>query len=156
MIRRLRRGAAGGLAAGAAGMLAEAAWSRGERLLLGQEPVFGTTPMAHRLISRVLGAPPSEAAARRVGVAMRCAYGPSWGLLLHWVWVRGHPSPAAAIVALAGTIWGFELVALPRIGATPALRSWPLGEVLLDASNAVVFAAVAVAVLDGLGLEARA
>lgn len=150
----LRRRIFHGLVAGTAATTAEATWSRVEpHLLGGRPPVFDTTVMASALLSRVIGRPPRQSIARVCGTAMRCGYGPLWATAAslltkaHW---RGPRVRSVAVGAVI--IWSFELIVLPRSGATPALRRWPAPDIALDLINAVVYSAAAAA---ALGLLAR-
>ncbi|MFN2568658.1 MAG: hypothetical protein ABR564_03535 [Candidatus Dormibacteria bacterium] len=138
-----------GILAGAAGTTAEAAWSRVEHHLLGgRPPVFDTTVMASALLSRVIKRPPPRSVARACGTAMRCGYGPLWatvGSLLMKDDARGPSKRSLTLGALS--IWSFELIVLPRTGATPALRRWPPPHIALGLTNAVVYSGVAGATL---------
>ncbi len=48
-----------------------------------------------------------------------------------------------SMAALALLIWGTELVMLPWVGATPPLRTWPTVDIILDLTNASLYALVA-------------
>jgi hypothetical protein len=144
----LRRGATAGIT----GVVAEAAWSRAAIALRGgRSPVFDPERMADRLLARTIGRHPSHRGARACGMAMRLGYGPAWGVV--WALVRRlhRPTLRVSTLQLAAVIFGFELAALPRVGATPPLRQWPRLEIVLDAGNAAVFALVASAVLAAMG-----
>ncbi|PZR83576.1 MAG: hypothetical protein DLM65_01630 [Candidatus Aeolococcus gillhamiae] len=139
-----------GLLAGVAGTVAEAFWSRRQARLLGRAPVFGTTEMARALILKFTARTPSVGLARAGGNAMRWTYGPLWAL----VW-GALPGPCSrptmrSMAALALLIWGVELVTLPWVGATPPLRAWPAVDILLDLTNASLYALVAGASLTVL------
>ncbi len=148
--RRRRRSArvissprARSLLAGVAGTAAEALWSRRQPRLLGRPPVFATTEISRALITKVTGRTPSVGLARASGNVVRWAYGPVWAV----VW-GALPGPCSrptvrSTATLALLIWGLELVTLPRPGATPPLRTWPTVDILLDLTNASLYALVA-------------
>jgi len=98
-----------------------------ERKLLGRRPAYDAAAMGSRLV----GNP-------RAGTALRWVYGPLLGLLQQkW---RARPllfGPAVALV---------ELLALPRLGATPAPRRWGRGEIPLLFAHATAFALAVAAV----------
>jgi hypothetical protein len=68
----------------------------------------------------------------RAGVLLRWIYGPALGSLQQKL--RLPPFIFGPAVALA------ELVALPRVGATPPVRRWRQGEVVLLFAHATAFA----------------
>lgn len=150
--RRLRDGfVAGAIATGA-----ETLWSHTEpRLLGGRPPVFDTTVMASALLLRLTGRPPSPGWARVCGIGMRCAYGPTWagGWSLLTTSRKGPTIGSVGVAALS--IWGFELAILPRSGATPPLRDWQRLEIVLDLTNAAIYAAVAGVILSALTRRSR-
>lgn len=132
-----------GVLSGVAGTAAEALWSRHQERLLGRAPVFGSTEMAGALILKFTARTPSGGLARAGGNVMRWTYGPVWAL----VW-GAFPGPRSrptmrSTAALALIIWGAELVMLPWTGATPPLRTWPTVDILLDLTNASLYALVA-------------
>ena len=139
-----------GLLAGVAGTAAEAFWSTRQARLLGRAPVFGTTEMARALILKFTARTPGIGLARAGGTVMRWTYGPVWAL----VWgalPRSSPQPTMrSTAALALLLWGVELVTLPWVGATPPLRTWPPVDILLDLTNASLYAVVAGASLTVL------
>ncbi len=79
------------------------------------------------------------------GTALRCAYGPAWAG--SWALLNRRSPTVRSAALLAVIIWTFELVILPRSGATPQLHEWPSMEIPLDLTNALVYAAVAGATL---------
>lgn len=120
-----------GLLAGDAGPAAEALWSTRQARLLVHAPVVGTTEMARALILTFAARTTGVGLARVAGNAMRGAYGPVWALMWDAL-PQSSPRPTIrSMVALALLIWSFELVALPRVGATPPLRTWPAVDILL-------------------------
>lgn len=138
-----------GLAAGAAGVCVEAVWSVGVERVRRRTPVYDPALMARRMLRRHLDVDVDRGTARTVGMLMRATYGPSWGVALAML-TRGRGHVVVNTVALAAAIWCFELVGLPRTGATPPLREWPRGEALLDTTNAFAYSAVTCAVLAGI------
>ena len=149
----LRRGAVAGLA----GVMAEAAWSRREPAMLGgRPPIFDPQRMAQRLLHRLTGRRPSERTARLCATAMRSLYGPAWGALGAMPRLVRRPSVRASALVLGSAIWGFELLTLPRVGATPPAREWTRTEIALDAANAALFALVTSLVLAAIDSPRRA
>jgi hypothetical protein len=57
------------------------------------------------------------------------------------------PSIRGSALLLGSAILAFELVTLPRVGATPPAREWTRTEIMLDATNAALFAVVTSLVL---------
>lgn len=149
---RLRNGAL-------AGVLATVVEGASLRLLTGdgRKPVFLPEEMVQRMAGR-FGYLASDNAARRIGTVLRAGYGPTWGLA--WAVVRHERASRhlSNTVALGFVIWGFELMVLPRVQATPPLRRWPRADIALDLVNCLAFAATytgVIALLDGRGQPAN-
>lgn len=137
MRSRLRRAAvAGSLATVAEGLMMKLI----PKLEHGREPVYLPQSMVRRMASR-LGYTIDERTARRIGNAMRAGYGPAWGV--GWALVRHGriASPLRNACVLGPVIWAFELMVLPRVRATPPVRTWPRADVGWDLANCLVFAA---------------
>ena len=130
-----------GLRAGIAGTLAVAAMGPLERAVLHRQPVFAPSRLAKRLSTRAGFSLRHE---RFAGVAMRATYGPAWAL----VWSKLSPfrSPVRSALALAASIFVFEELAMPAVGATPPRASWTRAEHLFVLAQALTYAAVAVSV----------
>jgi hypothetical protein len=92
-----------------------------EQKLLGGRPVYHQARMARRLFGTAAPAP-----------AMRWAYGVTVGILAEHL----EPSPLWFGPAIAL----FELAVLPAVGATPPVRRWPRGQVVLLFAHATAFA----------------
>ena len=92
-----------------------------ERRLLGHRPVYDVGAMGRRLFGSA-----------RAGSALRWIYGPALAIVQKKL--RLPPllfGPAIALV---------ELVAMPRVGATPPVRRWRRGEVPMLVAHATTFA----------------
>ena len=115
------------IAAALLGTLALHAADAIERKLLGRRPAYDAGTMGKRLF----GSAPA-------GVALRWVYGPGLAVLQEELklraWIFG---PAIALG---------ELLALPRLGATPPIRRWRRGELLTLFAHATAFALVVRAV----------
>jgi hypothetical protein len=99
-----------------------------ERRLLGRRPAWDVRAMGIRLFGRP-----------GVGIVLRWIYGPSLGMVqTRW---RIPPLLYGPLIAAA------ELVAMPRVGATPPLRRWQRPEIPLLFVHATAFA-LAVAAAD--------
>lgn len=141
---RLTRGVIAGVLATAA----EAGWTRAQVTMLGgREPVFTPTLMVHRMVLAATGNSLDRRVARALGVLMRSGYGPSWAAAYALVRGGGRLRWGRDTCILSVAIWIFEIATLPILRATPPLRRWPLTDIALDLSNALVFAAVANAVM---------
>lgn len=143
-----------GLAAGAVGVCVEALWSAGVQRVRRRAPVYDPALMARRLLHRHLGRAVDRRTANSLGVLIRAIYGASWGVATAML-MRGRGRVVANALGLAAAIWLFELVALPRTGATPPLGHWPRGEAALDTTNAIAYSAVTCSVLARLTASQR-
>jgi hypothetical protein len=77
--------------------------------------------------------------AGRVGTALRWLYGLSWGAGFGAAQERLGVPYLLSGLGLAATVFGFEMVFLPGIGATPALRDWGRRQVIADGVQALLF-----------------
>src|SRR5207302_6178311 len=123
----------------AAGVAATAALGRFEwleRLLLGREPSYAPARVAERLFG-----------SRRFGPLLRWTYGPALGV------AYGALRSRVRIPALAfgGAIATAELLAMPRLGATPPLRG---REAIALFVHTAAFAVAAEAALSQAGRSA--
>jgi NAD(P)-dependent dehydrogenase (short-subunit alcohol dehydrogenase family) len=131
-----------GLVVGAVGTLAVmfAGWI--ERALLGRRPVYAPARLARRLFADAARTP---ARAGVVGNLMRWSYGPLIGLaysatlgrFIRRRWPEARSWPAG--LALGAAVYLFELLALPRSGATRRLARWPAADRLLLAGHTAAF-----------------
>ncbi|HZL19160.1 MAG TPA: hypothetical protein VFG23_15595 [Polyangia bacterium] len=137
--RRRRSIFALGLVAGLAGTAVLSIFESLERRLLGREPVYAPARLVARLAARA-GIAIGASRARRLGRAMRWVYGPSLGIASAWLSSPSGPRPGR-VLRRAAAILGFELVALPLVGAVPPLAAWPSVELLLLAAHTSAFAA---------------
>lgn len=82
---------------------------------------------------------------------MRCAYAMSLGAA-YGAARRGLPrAPVLAGVALGAAIWAFEIVAMPSAGATPRLRAWSPGELVLLGVHTLGFGLASAIAYEQLG-----
>jgi NAD(P)-dependent dehydrogenase (short-subunit alcohol dehydrogenase family) len=131
-----------GLVVGAVGTLAVmfAGWI--ERALLRRRPVYAPARLARRLFAKTARTP---ARAGVIGNLMRWSYGPliglvytaSLGRLIRRRWPEARSWPAG--LALGAAVYLFELLALPRSGATRRLARWPAADRLLLAGHTAAF-----------------
>jgi hypothetical protein len=128
---RCSAGDLSGVAVGTLATLALSYFERLEWLMLGRLPLYAPSSLARYMARRSFGVELNRGAAGDLGSAARWVYGPSLGAAFHRVVPRAHRRSLPAGVALAVAIYGFELVAMPLVGATPPLRKWPRGEALL-------------------------
>jgi hypothetical protein len=113
-----------------------------ERALLGRSPVFAPIRLARRLLGRSAGGPRH---ARAIGALMRWSYGSLLGVLYsatlgrvvrrRWPEVSSLPGG----LTLGAAVLLFELIALPRSGATEKVARWPIAEQLLLAGQTAAF-----------------
>ncbi|MGH7910934.1 MAG: hypothetical protein ACREQM_00385 [Candidatus Dormibacteraceae bacterium] len=132
----LRRGAVAGLA----GTVVLSVLSAGETRWRGRAAVYEPATMVARLAQSRLHVKLPADQRRWAGVAMRWPYGAAWGTALGALAGR-RLSRAWPLwgLALGVSVLGFELLALPRAGATPPLSEWRSDEIAIDALNTLVF-----------------
>jgi hypothetical protein len=92
-----------------------------ERKLLGRRPVYDVAAMGKRLFGRAWA-----------GVALRWLYGPALALVQAKLSIP--PLVFGPAIALA------ELIAMPRVGATPSPGKWRREEVVLLFAHSTAFA----------------
>jgi len=92
-----------------------------ERRLLGHRPVYDVGAMGRRLFGSA-----------RAGSALRWIYGPTLAIVQKKL--RLPPLLVGPAIALC------ELLAMPRVGATPPVREWRRGEVPALFAHATAFA----------------
>jgi len=118
------------LAAGVAATAALGRFESLERLLLGREPSYAPARVAQRLFG-----------SRHFGPLLRWTYGPALGVA--YGALRSRISvPALAFGAVIATV---ELLAMPRVGATPPIRG---REAIALFLHAAAFAVAAEAALS--------
>jgi hypothetical protein len=126
------------LVAGVCGVAALAVGERVEHLLAGREPVYAAGRVATRLARRG-GLAVSSRGARRLGSALRWAYGPALALARRWVPGGRRPGLGRAL-SFGAMIYLGELLALPATGATPPVRRWPRGQAAMLGAHTLAFA----------------
>ena len=117
----------------ASGIVATAALGRYERLeraLLGREPAYAPAAVARRVLGN-----------RRYGPLLRWLYGPALGVVYGALRSRWRLPSLAFGAAVAAA----ELLAMPRLGATPPLR---VREMVALFAHASAFAVAAEIALD--------
>ena len=130
------------LVAGLAGTAALGRFEWLERLVLGREPAYAPAAISKRLFG-----------SRRYGPLLRWTYGPALGIAYGAVDALGARTRDVASVprrwirplVFGAAVGAAELVALPRIGATPRLRA---PEVVALFLHACAFALATAAALD--------
>jgi len=122
--RRKERRTTRGFVAGAIGTLVLTGFEVLETGWFGGPTLYAAGPVARGLAARFTRWKLVGRGQAMAGLLLRWTYGPCIGA----VYARIRPSlplsvPAAA-VCLAGGIFGFELLTMPALGATPPLRNW--------------------------------
>lgn len=113
-----------------------------ERRLLGQTPPYAPRTLASALLRRFARrATPTRA--RRLGTAMRWAYGLALGVGYVEARRRVAARPSRAALTLAGAIYGFELLTLPLLVGKRLYRPRTMGALAL---HVALFSAVLEAV----------
>lgn len=81
---------------------------------------------------------------------MRWSYGPPWGVALAAVMGAGARPRTWPLwgLALGASVFTFEIVLLPAIGATPPLSRWPPGQLEAELLNTMAFGTTAAVVLQ--------
>jgi hypothetical protein len=139
MARNQGRGSLGhALVAGACGVAALALGERFERRLAGREPVYAAGRVAARFAHRG-GFAIGSRGARRLGSALRWAYGPA--LAFGRGWLPGGRTPGLGrALSFGAMIYLGELLALPATGATPPVRRWPRRQAAMLGAHTLAFA----------------
>ncbi len=130
------------LEAGAAGTLAVSGLAKLERMLLGRAPVYSPSLMAVRLSRKLIGRRPTREVRETAGTLMRWSYGPALGIGFGLARPSLPQGPLARGALLGLAVFGFELGVLPRVGATPRLRSWSRSEVALLLAHSLAYGLV--------------
>lgn len=130
-----------GLLAGFAGTLAMTASSTIEMKLRRRPPSSAPADAA----GKVLGIEPrDEQGKRRFGNVVHFGYGTAWGLaraaLGAGLCATGLRRSVAPAIGHFLAVWGTELLALPRLGVVPPVRSWGGKEIAIDAFHHLVYA----------------
>jgi hypothetical protein len=91
---------------------------------VGGPTLYAAGPVARGLASRWIKRKLGKRGELLAGLALRWTYGPTLGAIYARFRPRLPLSVPAAAVCLAGGILGFELLAMPALGATPPLGKW--------------------------------
>jgi hypothetical protein len=123
-MRSKDRPVARGFIAGAIGTLVLTGFEVFEAGWFGRPTLYSAGPVARRLAARFTKWQLAERPQAVAGLMLRWCYGVCVGAVYARVRPRLPSSAPAAAVCLAGGIFGFELLALPSLGATPPLGTW--------------------------------
>lgn len=124
-----------GLVAGAVGTAAMTVSSSIEARIRGRE---GSTAPADAA-GKVLGVQPkNDEAKARFATVVHWAYGSAWGTMRGLLGAAGVPGPAAAAAHFV-TVWGSELVMLPRLDVAPPVTEWDRAEIGIDVLHHAVY-----------------
>jgi hypothetical protein len=149
------RRTARGFLAGAIGTLVLTGFEVLETGWLGGPSLYAAGPVARGLASRFTRWKLAGRTQAVAGLALRWAYGPSIGA----VYARARPrlplSVPAAAVCLAGGILGFELLAMPALGATPPLRKWDRPQLAMLAAHTLSYGLGTAVAYDRLTRSSR-
>lgn len=126
-----------GLVAGAIGTAAMTLSSSIEAKLRHRKPSFAPAEAA----SQVLGVTPTtDQGKARFSTVVHWSYGSAWGVMRGLLGLAGIPDIVAGLAHFA-TVWGSQLVMLPRLGVAPPLSEWGNTELAIDAWHHTVYVA---------------
>src|SRR5215207_2725277 len=118
------RRTARGFLAGAIGTAVLTGFEIFEAGWVGGPTLYAAGPVARGLAARFIRRKLAGRTELVAGLLLRWTYGPSIGAVYARVRPRLPLSVPVAAVCLAGGILGFELLAMPALGATPPLGKW--------------------------------
>jgi hypothetical protein len=144
-----------GFLAGAIGTLVLTGFEVFEAGWLGGPTLYAAAPVARGLASRWVNRKLTGRTEALAGLALRWAYGPSIGAVYARVRPRLPLSVPAAAVCLAGGILGFELLAMPALGATPPLGKWDRPQLWMLAAHTLSYGIGAAVSYDLLTRSSR-
>jgi hypothetical protein len=154
-MRSKTRRTARGYLAGAIGTLVLTGFELLETGWLGGPSLYAAGPVARGLAARFINRKLAGRAERMAGLLLRWTYGPSIGAVYARVRPRLPLSVPAAGVCLAGGILGFELLAMPALGATPPLGKWDRPQLWLLAAHTLSYGAGTAVAYDLLTRSSR-
>ena len=126
-----------GLVAGCVGTAAMTVSSTIEAKLRGRE---GSTAPADAA-AKVLGIEPvGKKEKARFSTLVHWSYGTGWGAVRGVLGTLGLRAPLAGLLHY-GTVWGSELVMLPKLEVAPPIKEWEPAELAIDAFHHAVYAA---------------
>ncbi len=126
-----------GLVAGCIGTAAMTVSSTIEAKVRGRE---GSTAPADAA-AKVLGIKPEgDEEEARFSTVVHWSYGTGWGAVRGVLGTLGLPAPLAGLLHY-GTVWGSELVMLPKLEVAPPIKEWEPAELAIDAFHHAVYAA---------------
>jgi len=129
-----------GFIAGAIGTLVLSGFELFETGWLGGPALYAAGPVARGLAARFTTRKLAGRTQTLAGMMLRWSYGPCIGAVYARLRPRlSLPVPAAA-VCLAGGVFGFELLAMPALGATPPLRKWDHPQLAMLAAHTLSYA----------------
>jgi hypothetical protein len=149
------RRTARGFLAGAIGTLVLTGFELLETGWLGGPSLYAAGPVARGLAARFINRKLAGRTEMVAGLLLRWTYGPSIGA----VYARARPrlplSVPLAGVCLAGGILGFELLAMPALGATPPLGKWDRPQLRMLAAHTLSYGAGTAVAYDLLTRSSR-
>ena len=149
------RRTARGFLAGAIGTLVLTGFELFEAGWLGGPTLYAAGPVARGLAARFVNRKLAGRSEMVAGLALRWTYGPSLGAVYARVRPRLPLSVPVAAVCLAGGILGFELLAMPALGATPPLRKWDRPQLWMLAAHTLSYGAGTAVAYDLLTRSSR-
>ena len=125
-----------GLVAGCIGTAAMTVSSTIEAKVRGRE---GSTAPADAA-AKVLGIKPEgDEEEARFSTVVHWSYGTGWGAVRGVLGALGLPAPFGGLIHY-GTVWGSELVMLPKLEVAPPIKEWEPAELAIDAFHHAVYA----------------
>lgn len=140
-MRSKERRTARGFLAGAIGTLVLTGFEVLETGWVGGPTLYAAGPVARGLAARWIRRKLAGRGELVAGLLLRWTYGPTLGAIYARVRPRLPFSVPVAGVCLAGGILGFELLAMPALGATPPLRKWDRPQRWLLAAHTLSYGA---------------
>jgi hypothetical protein len=96
---------------------------------LGRPPVYAPSHLVRHLLASTADVVPQKSTAVRWGRLARWVYGPTLGVAYAVAQRRLPGSVPLRGLLFGAAVCAWELAALPAVGATPALKRWPPGQV---------------------------
>jgi hypothetical protein len=140
-MRARDRRTARGFLAGAIGTLVLTGFEVFEAGWVGGPTLYAAGPVARGLAARLVNRKLAGRTEALVGLLLRWTYGPCIGAVYARVRPRLPLSVPVAGVCLAGGILGFELLAMPALGATPPLGKWDRPQLWMLAAHTLSYGA---------------
>ena len=154
-MRARDRRTARGFLAGAIGTLVLTGFEVFEAGWVGGPTLYAAGPVARGISARFLNRKLAGTSELVAGLLLRWTYGPSIGAVYARVRPRLPLSLPAAALCLAGGILGFELLAMPALGATPPLGKWDRPQLWMLAAHTLSYGVGAATAYDVLTRSSR-